>query len=476
MRNGTLHAALEAFTLDVAGALQSEREKGAEVPFELVEEAGGPTPLYCYRSLTGNFINARLGLLSALPTYAAAARALASIVTVGAYLRQRGVPRIPSRPCERTRLALELFLSAAFAERSRFEFDRGRFEAAFAELERSVYQGRCVTTALAPLRGVALDRRTRKVALGGGLALVRGEDFEEAPYEAVWGEGEASVLVVFTVVQDRRAAAPVALVRSQLRRVVSTLRLFEAGAYALGPSAWMRVDGGSWRAVALPFSGDPGPARVIAASEEDELRGFFNLVSRRAAASAALAWSLARFEMAAERPAPLESLTDYLLAARALLEPEGSASYRLADRLAAICANPAERLQVSAHIERALVLERLAIAGQAVPDRDTEATVAALREHVRALLRDMLCGHLDGDVCALADELLRESRVAAVQVVPDALREQAAPPDEAADAPLDQAANAPADRAADAPLDQAAGDPTAEVQLRIDEVGLGADR
>src|SRR5437868_3188318 len=76
MRNGTLHSALEAFTLDVSAALKAETAQGAEVPFEVVEEAGGPTPLYCYRARTGEFISERLGLLTALPTYAAAARAL----------------------------------------------------------------------------------------------------------------------------------------------------------------------------------------------------------------------------------------------------------------------------------------------------------------------------------------------------------------------------------------------------------------
>ncbi len=456
MRNGTLHAALEAFTLDVAPALKAEQEKGAEVPFDVVEEAGGPTPLYCYRPLTGDFINARLRLLSALPTYAAAARALAAIENIGAYLRQRGVGRMPTSSPERAQVALESFLAVAFAERSRFEFDRGRFEAAFAELERTVYEGRCVTTALAPLRGVALDRGTRKVALGDGLALVRGEDFEEAPYEAVWGEGQASVLIVFTVIQDRRAASPVALVRSQMRRVVTTLRLFEPGSCALGPSAWMRVDAGSWRPLALPFTGDPGPPRVIAASEEDELRGFFNLISRRAMASSPLAWSLARFEMGAERASPLESLTDYLLAARALLEPEGPAASRLASRLAAICANPAERQQASERIERALVLERLAISAGALPGPETEATVSELREHVRALLRDMLCGHLDGDVRALADELLAPA-TAELEVPGSEL-----PHPEGSELPPREGSEHPR--------------PNGEEQLGLDEVGLGMDR
>lgn len=407
MRNGTLHAALEAFTLDVSGALQAERAEGAEVPFEVVEETGGPTPLYCYRALSGEFISQRLGLLSALPTYGATVGVLERIETTGAYLRQRGVRRVPATARERARVTLELFLAGVFADRNQFEFDRGAFEVAFTELERTLYEGRCVTTVLAPLFGVALDGATRKIALGDGLALVRGEAFEEAPSEALWEEGEASVLAVFTVVQDRRAPAPVALARSQLRRVVTALRLFEPGGYALGATAWMKVDTGDWRPLALHFSGGIGPDTVIAAEHEDELRGFFNLIWRRAAANGQLAWALARFEIAAERPAPLEALTDYLLAARALLEPEGSHTGRLAERMAAICAAPADRAGVSERIARAQELERLVVSGASPSGH--EDLVVELGEHLRALLRDMLCGHLDGDVCVLADQLLAEA-------------------------------------------------------------------
>jgi hypothetical protein len=408
MRNGTLHAALEAFTFDVANALQAEREEGAQVSFEVVEKAGGPTPLYCYRALTGEFISDRRHLLSALSTYAAAARGLESVETVGTYLRQRGVRRVPTAPRERAEAALELFLAAVFADRNWFEFDRDRFEMAFGELERALYEGRCVTTVLAPLLGVELDSGTRKVALGDGLALVRGDAFEEAPFDAVWSEGQASVLVVFTVVQDRRAPAPVDLARSQLRRVVTALRLFEPGVYALGPTAWMKVDAGSWRALALPFTGEPGARAVIAAQHEDELRGFFNLIARRAAADGRLGWALARFEMAVERADDREAVTDYLLAARTLLEPEGPAAARLADRLAAICAPPEQRPGVAERIARAEALERLVVSGASPPDQVSEEVVSELCEHLRALLRDMLCGHLDGDLCALADHLLAE--------------------------------------------------------------------
>jgi hypothetical protein len=34
---------------------------------------------------------------------------------------------------------------------------------------------------------------------------------------------------------------------------------------------------------------------------------------------------------------------------------------------------------------------------------------AEIADHARALLRDVICGHLDPDLAALADEILRES-------------------------------------------------------------------
>jgi hypothetical protein len=202
---------------------------------------------------------------------------------------------------------------------------------------------------------------------------------------------------------------------------------------------------------------------VIAVSQEDELRGFFNLIARRAAANGQLAWALARFEMAAERAMPFEALTDYLLAARSLLEPEGPGAGRLAERLAAICARPAHRARVTARIARAQELERLVSSGAPHPDRESEAVVAELCEHLRALLRDMLCGHLDGDIRALADQLLAEAG--------------AVMPSEPAPAHAGRAVTAAhAGRAVTAPHAGRAVTDQPTDALPVFQVGLGVDR
>jgi hypothetical protein len=413
VRNTTLHGVIEAFTAEAAEQLEAETAAGAEIPFELVDTAGGPrgrVPLYCYRPLTGAFIRERLGLLSALPSYAAALRALTALDGGEAYVRQHGESRVPADRRECADAALRVFLTSVFAERTEFDFDEDRFETAYEELERTLYDGRAVTTVVAPLLGVALDRDTREMAIGEGLSLVRGDALEDAPTEAVWGDGDdPNVLIVLTMAQDRDTPAPVSVARVRFRRTLTALRLFERGGYALGPIAWARIDAGTWRSVAVGGSGRPRMIQRIAPEHEDELRAFCNLVARRAPRNGEISWALARFEMGCERLAPFEALTDYLLALRALLEPEGPASGRLAGRIAAICATPEDRATVAERVAHAISLERAVIGGLAPAHPGVDALVDELAEQLRALLRDVLCGHLSADLCAVADDLLAQA-------------------------------------------------------------------
>jgi hypothetical protein len=191
--------------------------------------------------------------------------------------------------------------------------------------------------------------------------------------------------------------------------VLTALRLFERGGYALGPLAWTRTDTGSWRPVPFGGSGRPRLLTLIRGDQEDELRAFTNLVTRRRPRSGELAWALARFEMGCERLAPFETLTDHLMALRALLEPEGPQSGRLAQRLAVICGKKEERAALAERTARTISLERAVIAGLAPGQDGGDALVHELSEHLRALLRDALCGHLDHDLVGVADELLAEA-------------------------------------------------------------------
>ena len=292
-------------------ALCAETASGAEIPFELVDAAAGPrgrVPLYCYRPLTGAFIDERVRMLSGLPTYAPAVRTLCGLEGLDAYLRQRGESRIPSEHRDLADAALRTFLSVVYADRGDFEFDEERFEQAYDELELSLYEGRAMTTVVAPLLGIALDDDTTEVALGDGLALVRGDTLEDAPSDAVWGDADdPHVLIVLTVAQDRAAPAPVSVARVRFRRTLTALRLFEPGGFALGPVAWTRIDAGTWRSTPLGGSGRPRLVTRIPAEQEDELRAFCNLVARRTPRGGEIAWALSRFEMGCERLAPFEA-------------------------------------------------------------------------------------------------------------------------------------------------------------------------
>jgi hypothetical protein len=122
-----------------------------------------------------------------------------------------------------------------------------------------------------------------------------------------------------------------------------------------------------------------------------------------------VAWALRRFELGCERPSAFDALTDHLLALRALLEPEGPASGHMPGRVAALCAVEEHRAEITERMVTAISIERSVIAGLAVADGDVQTLLGDLSGFLRALLRDVLCGHLDADLCGLADRLLSEA-------------------------------------------------------------------
>jgi hypothetical protein len=81
----------------------------------------------------------------------------------------------------------------------------------------------------------------------------------------------------------------------------------------------------------------------------------------------------------------------------------------LAQRLAVICARPDDQAGLAERTARAISLERAVITGMAPAGPGADAVVEELSEHLRAILRDALCGHLDADLRGLADELLAET-------------------------------------------------------------------
>jgi hypothetical protein len=411
MRDPQLHAALSGFLEEAAWELAAETERGTEVPFELVEQGGAGgrgTPLYCYRPLTDEFIRRHGGLLHRLPARPGAARALTELDGVDRYLRQRGHAHVPADLRERGDEALTAFVDAVFADASEFELTPQRFTRAYEELEAAVFAGRTHVVVVATVLGLGLE--SAELALGDGLVLTRPDALSDPPPEALHNADEgAATMAVLSAQEAHGQQSVVTRGRIELRRLLSALRLFDAGQVALGPLAWTRADGGPWRSVPLGTAGRATAVLHVTADQEDELRAFCNLVAHRAPTGGELTWALARYEMGCERVSPFEALTDYLLALRALLEPEGPGSGRLAARLAAICALPEERATLAERVAHAISLERAAVAGLAPAEPGADELVEEVAGHLRALLRDAICGHLDSDLRAVADRIAAES-------------------------------------------------------------------
>ena len=406
MHNRALHDSLAAFVEEAAWQLAEEVSGGAEVPFELIEQGRASAPLYCYRPLTGRFLAERSSELAKLASYAPAVRGLSALPELPAYLKVRN-RRTPS-PDRRAQAdaALQAFLVAVWADSTEFAFDAERFRAAFAELEEAAYGDRTLSVVLALVEGLVLE--SGEVPLGDGLSLVRAETMKDVPDELLDDEmGTIAVLALDAAVGDDRALEDAG---RRLRRLQTALRLWDDAEPSLGPTAWARTGGSAWSAVPLAMgvrreSGDC----LLAADEEDPLRAFCSLVTRRTPRGGELAWALRRFELGCERASAVEALTDWLLAGRALLaDPESPGYDGMAERLAVICATPDDRPALEARLDEAIRLERAAIAGRVRTDPMVEDLIADLGGNLRAILRDVLCGHLDPQLRRVADEMMSE--------------------------------------------------------------------
>ena len=416
MHNRALHDSLAAFVEEAAWQLAEEVSGGAEVPFELVDASlsgRASAPLYCYRPLTGRFIAERSSELAKLPSYLAAVQGLAALPELPSYLQARG-RRTPSPGRvgnDHADAALQAFLTAVWAESSDFTFEAGRFEPAFAELEETAYGDRALSVVLAAVEGLVLE--SDEVALGDGLALARVEALDDVPGDL--RDDEMGTVAVLSLDAEEGHGRALEDAGRRLRRLQTALRLWDDAEPSLGPTAWAKTDGGTWSAVPLAtgLRRDAGEC-LLAAEEEDPLRAFCSLVTRRTPRGGELAWALRRFELGCERTFAVEALTDWLLAGRALLADEDSPGYDgLAERLAVICATAEERSTLEARLEETIQLERAAIAGRVRPEPRVEDLIADLGGNLRAVLRDVLCGHLDPQLRRVADEMLGEERVGA---------------------------------------------------------------
>lgn len=413
MRNRALHDALRDFALEAASLLSGDLDSGADLEFEVDEEPGRRAPvLYSYRPLTGRFIDERWPALRALATREPAERALGA--GAEGYLRTRGAYADDAEP------ALRAMLERLWEESTSFAFPEERFERVYAEVESTLYRSAMCVEIVAPLPGLALAEH--RIDLGGGLSLRRGEG-ADAPPEALWPHAlerrgdDPSVLCVLERDLSAGADLPLDEARSRFRRIATVLRLWGAGALSVGPVGWARVNGGTWRSFPLPPSGTGrGGALTLDAGEGEELGALLDALAH-SRPGGAVAWAVARFEMGCERAGDGEALSDYLLALEALLDGGsdlGRATLSL--RMAALCADEHDRRAVQRRVELAFALERFLVGGgndeaylEEVGSDSPRTVVLEIEEHLRAILRDVICGYLDTDLRSAADDVLLES-------------------------------------------------------------------
>jgi hypothetical protein len=403
MRSGQLHSALHAFALEAAQALAAASAQGDEVGFEVVQErARSNRPaLYCYRPLTAEFIGRNWQEIWARPTAARALAALAEVPGLETYLEAHPQAAGDNGAGELAEAALRGFIVRVFDGcDTTFELVPERFEPAYRELHENAVEQRSELALLGLLRGVSTV--SKETAIGEGILLAPLKRLGKVPPDPDWIRDDRPSLVV--AIDPGEGSDGLERGLAQMRELQTTMRLY-AGGISLAPLAWIHAESSEWRALPLPTGGRTDGKVALMPEQQDELRAFCALIARRRPTEGQAAWALARFELGCERENRLAGLTDHLLALRVLLEPEGPRSGRLAGRVAALCAEGRERPEMASRITRAIALEQTMIAGKE-PPRDAAKLAAEVEDRLRALLRDVICGHLRGDLSELADTLI----------------------------------------------------------------------
>ena len=380
MHNRALHDSLAAFVEEAARQLADEVSGGAEVPFELMEmsRTRGP-PRRCTatgRSRASSSASASARSRACPPT-PPPSRGMAALPDLPAYLQARG-RRTPG-PDRRSQAdaALQAFLTAVWTEATDFIFDprplRAGVRRARGHRLRRLHAVRRARAGRRPddrVRGAAARRGPRARA-----RRARSRTCRATSATTRWRPSRCSRSRArrATIARSRTPAAACAGCRPRCACGTTPSRR-SARPPGRAPTA---APGGPSRSP--PASAAPTGDCLLAAEEEDALRAFCSLVSRRTPRAGELAWALRRFELGCERASAVEALTDWLLAARALLaDPDQPGYAGVAERMAAICAAPEDRARAEARISDAISLERAAVAGLVRAEPDVEELISEL--------------------------------------------------------------------------------------------------
>jgi hypothetical protein len=431
MRDLVAREALRTMAADAAKRFRELVAAGHEIPYD-VQEPGNGSPLPRYIPLTERFVRDHAPTLLELDSFGSACAAIESAELAGPYLEEFGI-KVPPDARKRAELAGVVFLCRLWTDSTDFSLDGKRLGEAITELEAGGETPEDEIEVVVPLRGLQMPL----VRLELATATIVRADTVDVPAEARASEGasaagwEPTFLAAARVSvgegsQEDGEPTPDTGARAveAFRQLITALRLFQAGGVGLGPYAWTRAGANRWRRIATGAGRPRRGGYRLAEEGLGDLTTLSRVLAYRSTPfgrpgqhgpgiAGALARAISRFEAGLERNVVLEALNDYLLALRFMLEGGGPADLGLPMRVAALCAEPEQRSETKAVVDRALALERELWSGEPAPPLNgaegahtSAETAVAIEDLTRAVLKDAACGHLGSDLRATADEIL----------------------------------------------------------------------
>ena len=307
---------------------------------------------------------------------------------------------------EQAEPALRAMLERLYEDATSFGFPEERFDRVYGEVELTLYRDAVRARVIAPLHGRVDGRRAHRA---GRRPVARAR---RRPRRA------ARALVTLLCVLERDVPAddpiPAEEAAERFAAVVTAMRLWSPGGVVLGAPGWRQAEHARWQPVAIGAAASArGAEWMLPAGDEQAFREFFTAIAERAAD---------RRGRLGARPlrdglrAPDRRGGAVRLPARAARPARRHRATR--DGRASACAwrrcarRRAARRELQHRLEAAVALERFVMGGAGGVRLDAESPrelVAEVEGHLRALLRDVLCGYLDADLKAVADDILVES-------------------------------------------------------------------
>jgi hypothetical protein len=402
VRDFLLNESLRRLATEAATRFNAMVAEGEPIPFDVATDTAEDSPFYSYVPQTGRYVEERSGELHALAGWNAAREAVVEAGVASTYLEGRG-EMVPPEPGARAERMLEVFTVELFKDGTGFALDRGKLEAMVATLDAEARSADDADVLIVPIVGLRMSMN--RLQLPNGVRIVRADSIT-APIEAMRSEGMGRAAwepQFLAVAEQRNESAEAAL--SQLRELISVMRMFKVGGIGLGPFAFAPTGEDTWRRITTGApSTRPGGYR-LSEEEGNELADFAAMLEQRPDPDGALTWAVGRFEMGCERESAMEGLSDHLLALRAVLEGHGPVGASLPLRASALIADGNfDRIEARERVEEVLELERALMNGGMLDHAIELATW--IEDGVRRLLRQAALGELGSDLSTTADETL----------------------------------------------------------------------